>query len=73
MDMQKFIAKIHERNFGVASFNTYMHDGMNHCFIIVAERGNTGTFFKGECPYYNLDNMLKLLLIDIDRSKQIKK
>ncbi len=73
MDMQDFITKIHERNFGVASFNTYIHDDMNHCFIMVAERGYKGTFFKGECPYYGLNNMLKSLLIDIDRSKQIKK
>lgn len=72
MDMQEFITEIHERNFGVANFNTYRHDGVNHCFIIVAERGNTGRFFKEECLYYNLNNMLKSLLKEIDALKQTK-
>lgn len=73
MDMREFVAKLHDRNFGVASFNTYIQDNMNHCFIMVAERGNKGIFFKGECPYYSINNMLKSLLIDIDRLIQTKK
>lgn len=73
MDMREFVAKLDNRNFGVASFNTYVQDGMNHCFIIVTERGDKGTFLKGECPYYNIDNMLKSLLVGIDRLERTKK
>lgn len=67
MDMQEFIAKIHERNFGVASFNTYMQDGVNHCFIIVTEIGNDGRFFKEECIDQKLNNTLQKMLDDIEK------
>ena len=67
MDMQEFIARIDKRNFGVASFNTYIHDGVNCCFTVVAERGNSGRFLKEECPYDNLNVMLKLLLDNIEK------
>lgn len=73
MDMRDFIAKLDNRNFGVVSFNTYIQDSMNHCFIMVAERGDKGMFFKRECPYYNTNNMLKALLMDIDRLERTKK
>ena len=65
MDMQEFIARIHEINLRIANFNTYIHNGINYCFIIVTERGNTGRFFKDECPYHDLNVMLQLLLDDI--------
>lgn len=73
MDMQEFVTKLHDRNFGVASFNTYTQEGMNHCFIMIAEKGDKGTFFKGECPYYNLNNMLKSLLRNVDMHVEANK
>ena len=72
MDMQEFVTRIHQKNFGVVSFSTYMQDDMNHCSIMIAEEGDTGRFFKRECPYYVLNNMLKSLIRDIDRLEEEK-
>ena len=68
MEMEKFITKISERNFGVVSFNTYMHDGINHCFIMIAERGNTGRFIKEECPNLDLNSTLQKMLDSLERN-----
>lgn len=73
MDMREFITKLDNRNFRLANLHTYIQDDMNHCSIIVTERGDKGTFFKKDCPYYNIDNALKSLLVDIDRLRQTKK
>lgn len=68
MDMEKFITRISEKNFGVMSFNTYMHDGINHCFIMIAERGNTGIFMKEECLDIDLNNTLQKMLDSLERN-----
>jgi hypothetical protein len=39
---------------------------------MIAEGGNMGRFFKRECPYYVLNNMLKSLIKDIDSLKKEK-
>lgn len=67
MDMQEFIAEIRERNFGVVSFNTYIHDGINHCFIMVAEKGSEGKFFKEECVDNRLNETLQKIIIDVEK------
>lgn len=65
MDMQEFIANIDKRNYGVVSFNTYMQRGINHCFIMIAGRGNTGKFLKEECSANDLNITLQKILYDI--------
>ncbi len=41
MDMQDFIFELDKLDSGIESFNTYMHNNLNHCFIMIAERGDT--------------------------------
>lgn len=69
IDMQEFILELDRRNFGIASFNTYIHDGMNHCFIMITERGNTGKFLKEECCDCDLNFTLQKMLDDVSAAK----
>jgi hypothetical protein len=69
MDMEEFIAELHERNFGVVSFNTYMQNDLNRCFIMIAERGSTGRFLKSECYDVDLNYTLQNMIVEVLKLK----
>ncbi len=48
-DITQFIQKIDEFGWGIGAFNTYHHDGINYCYIMVSQRGGSGRFLKKEC------------------------
>lgn len=71
MDMEEFIDKINERNFGVVSFNTYKQNGINCCYIMIAERGDNGWFMKRECYDYELNNTLEMMLDELKTMRKV--
>lgn len=60
MDMQEFVSKAKTLGCGV-EFNTYLHDGVNYCYIKMSNRGDWGFFVKKEC----LDKDLNITLDEI--------
>jgi hypothetical protein len=68
MNMQEFVIELHKRDFGVI-FNTYIQEGVNYCFIIVTEKGNTGRFLKRECVDCDLNYTIENMLLDILKLK----
>jgi hypothetical protein len=69
MDMEKFIAELHERNFGVVSFNTYIQNDINRCFIMIAERGSVCRFSKSECDDVDLNYTLQNMIVEVLKLK----
>lgn len=65
MDMQEFTMKVDEMGLGVV-YNTYRQYGINHCFVMVTERGSTGKFLKEECLDIELNSTLQKMLDDIE-------
>lgn len=65
MDFQEFITKIQTLGYGVVAFNTYYQNQVNYCYIMIAEKGNTGRFHKREFTAselnQNLDFMFEML------------
>ncbi len=65
MDMQSFVTELEKRNFGVVSFNTYMRRGENFCFIMIAEKGDAGKFFKSECLSHMFNDTLQSMMLKV--------
>lgn len=62
MDMQTFIERIDTLGWGVGAFNTYHLNGVNHCYIMISEKGSRGRFLKEECIEYDLNETLQKTL-----------
>lgn len=70
MDFSEFILKIHEYDWGIAAFNTYNQNRINHCYMMVSEKGTNVKAIKIECSAYNLNEKLDQVLLEIqNRSK----
>lgn len=65
MYLVDFIEKIDKYEWGVVSFNTYYLDKINCCYIMVAERGDNGTFHKRESAITELHSILNKLYLDV--------
>lgn len=62
MDFQEFIMVIGQMGYGVVAFNTYVQNQENRCYIMVANKGGTGTFLKQEFRAVDLNNHLQLMI-----------
>jgi len=70
MNIIWFIHELNKINFGIVSFNTYQLNNENCFYLMVAERGNFGKFFKteGNIDIMNdlLNDLLKEILLQIN-------
>ena len=58
MDFETFIREMNEYHYGIVALNTYILDGINHVYIMVSGKGESGTFFKDECKTTDMYDML---------------
>lgn len=72
MDMQTFIKEIAKKDYGVVCFNTYRQNGFPMCYIMIAQRGDSGHFIKRECTDFNLNETLDMLLIEVKGGQWLK-
>lgn len=72
MDMQTFVMEIGKLDYGVVSFNTYKQSGIPMCYIMIAGRGDSGHFIKRECTYFQLNETLDYLLIELKGGRWLK-
>lgn len=56
MEFEKFLNELDRKGWGVAIFNTYHLDGVNHFFLMVAFKGGNGQFMKKEGKIEQLQN-----------------
>ena len=48
MDFETFVEEMNRYHYGIVALNTYVMGGINHIYIMVANKGESGTFFKHE-------------------------
>lgn len=70
MDFTDFLYELRKLNMGVISFNTYDLEGINCCFIMVGDKGDSGAFYKNECKSSEFGLGLEFLLDAITESRE---
>ena len=58
MEFIQFVNEIENCGFGVVALNTYMLTNLNHVYIMIASKGDSGIFYKRESPVTEFESLL---------------
>jgi len=61
MDFETFIEEMNGYHYGIVALNTYILSGINHIYIMVSSKGESGTYFKEECATTDIFDTLDKL------------
>ena len=67
MDFDRFLNRLNLCDHGVVAFNTYLQGGKNRFFIMVADRGEHGTFIKKEGDAEDINDAIYDIIIELER------